>query len=250
MLLLALACSLEQAPPAADAPVELAVFAASSLTDVLPRVAGAWRRKTGHSVVFTFDATSRLARQLESGAEVEIFLSADKEWMDWADERALIRPETRRDLLGNALVVVVPSGSPFVPRSAEALVSPEIAHLALAGEHVPAGRYARAALSSLQVWDAVSARAVYGDTVRTALGWVARGESQAGIVYATDAQVEPGVQLAFPFPADSHPPIVYPGAVTRRARHPAEAAAFLDFCAREGSGIFEEAGFMVLGRDE
>jgi molybdate transport system substrate-binding protein len=229
-------------------PDHLTVLAPSSLTEVLPRVAAAWERASGQRATLTFDASSRLARQLESGVVADVFLSADEQWMDWAAQRALVLPETRRDLLGNTLVTIVPAGFSFVPTSVEQLASPEIVHLALAGEHVPAGRYARAALSALGGWDAVSARVVNGDTVRTALEWVARGESQAGIVYATDAQVEPGVQVAFPFPADSHPPIVYPGAVTTSSRDRESAVSFLEFCRGGGRPLFEEAGFVVLAR--
>jgi molybdate transport system substrate-binding protein len=238
LLLYLLACRSETPP--------LLVLAPSSLTDVLPRVAEAW----GQPVELTFDASSRLARQLESGVTAEVFLSADEQWMDWAAERALVLPETRRNLLGNTLVTVVPSGSSFVPRSVSDLASPEIVHLALAGENVPAGRYARAALAELGGWEAVSAKVVNGDTVRTALEWVARGESQAGIVYATDAKVDPNVQLASSFPPDSHPPIIYPGAVVASSRYPEASLSFLDFCQGEGRSLFEEAGFVVLPRSK
>jgi molybdate transport system substrate-binding protein len=240
LLLTLLACRADPEPAL------VTVLAPSSLTDVLPRVAEAWTAETGQRAALTFDASSRLARQLESGSVAEVFLSADEQWMDWAAERQLVLPETRRDLLGNSLVTVVPSGSSFVPRSVAELASPEILHLALAGENVPAGRYARAALSNLGGPDAVSARVVSGDTVRTALEWVARGEAQAGIVYATDAEIEPGVQVAFVFPADSHPPIVYPGAVATSSRQRQASVSFLAFCAGGGRPLFEEAGFVVL----
>lgn len=248
MFLLAstVACSDPQTAPPAPPPPSIIVFAAASLTDVLPRAAEAWEVKTGAHATLVFDASSRLAKQLEGGAPADLFVSADAQWMDWSVEHALVRPESRRDLLGNTLVLVVPSGSKFVPSNASDLADARVEHLALAGENVPAGRYARAAFTSLGAWDAVASRVVYGDSVRTALGWVARGEAQAGVVYATDARVEPGVNVAFTFPATSHPPIVYPGAVTSRAAHADEAASFLTFCAGDGRGMFEDAGFTVV----
>lgn len=236
------ACSPETPPPPATEAIH--VFAASSLMDVLPKVGEAWSAETGNSVTFTFDASSRLAKQLESGAAADVFLSADEEWMRWAADRSLVGAST--PLLGNSLVVVVPSGSSFVPSDAAGLADPRIQHLALAGENVPAGRYARASLRRLGAWDGVSARVVDGDSVRTALGWVAGGEAEAGIVYATDARAQPRVQVAFTFPPDSHPPIVYPGAVTSSSKQPDAATSFLGFCGTGGKALFEEAGFVVL----
>ena len=164
--LLACATSPEEAPP-----TPLTVLAASSLTDVLPRVGEAYTAETGVPVTFTFDASSRLAKQLEAGAAADLFLSADAQWIDWAAERSLVRAGSRRDLLGNTLVLVVPAGSAFVPVDAAALEDAALVHLALAGENVPSGRYARESLRALGAWDSVSTRVVDGDSVRTALGW-------------------------------------------------------------------------------
>jgi molybdate transport system substrate-binding protein len=233
-------------PAPESEPVTITVLAAASLTDVLPKVGELWTAVTGQHATFVFDASSRLAKQIEAGAPADVFISADEEWMDWAAERSLVRTDTRKDLLGNSLVAVVPAGASFVPGSAAELVDPRIAHLALAGESVPAGKYARTTLGTLGVWDGVSARVVDGDSVRTALGWVARGEAEAGIVYGTDARVEPGVQVAFAFPPDSHPPIVYPGAVVKAAQHPEQAAAFLEFLPKGGKDVLRDAGFAVL----
>ena len=239
--LLACATSPEEAPP-----TPLTVLAASSLTDILPRVGDAFTAETGVPVTFTFDASSRLAKQLEAGAAADLFLSADAQWIDWAAERSLVRAGSRRDLLGNTLVLVVPTGSSFVPADAAALGDAALVHLALAGENVPAGRYARESLRALGAWDSVSTRVVDGDSVRTALGWVARREAEAAVVYATDARVEPGVTVAFTFPASSHTPIVYPGVVTSSSANPEAAVAFLAFCAGAARPTFEAAGFTVL----
>ncbi len=138
-----------------EPPVELTVLAASSLTEALPRVAAAWTAKGHPRVSFSFDASSRLARQVEAGAPVDAYFSADREWMDYLDQRGLVNRQTRVDLLGNRLVAVLPAGSGLAVAGPRDLGQPEVHHLAVAGENVPAGRYARAALGSLGAWAAV-----------------------------------------------------------------------------------------------
>ncbi|MEQ1500962.1 MAG: molybdate ABC transporter substrate-binding protein [Myxococcota bacterium] len=242
---LILACGAPSAPPPPAPPVqvELTGLAASSLTEVLPKVAEAWKKHGGADLVFSFDSSSKLAKQVEAGAPADLVLFADRETMDGLDGKGLLAPETRRDLLGNTLVVVVPANATWVPTSVAELSSPTLTHLALAGENVPAGKYARAALAGAE-WSALEPKVVTGDNVRTTLAWVARGEAEAGVVYATDAKAEPKVKLAFAFPDDSHPPIVYPGAAVAASTHPTEAAAFLAFCASaDGMAIFTAAGF-------
>lgn len=250
MLLLAwLACSSpvpEPAPPTPKPPVGIVAFAAASLTDALPKVADAWEIETGNAVTFRFESTSKLAKQIESGEPADLLFSADAEWMDALAAKDLIVAPSRRDLLGNTLVAIVPAGAAFVPASADDLAGPGLLHLAMAGENVPAGRYGRAALRSAGVWSSVESRVVSGDNVRTALGWVASREAEVGVVYATDARAEPKVKVAFTFPPASHPPIVYPAAALKASAHPSEAAAFLDFCQGKGRAIFEEAGFKSL----
>jgi molybdate transport system permease protein len=228
--------------PSSSAPEgELLVLAAASLTDVLPHVADAWTARSGLPVRFSFAATSRLAPQAVQGAPADVFFSADRTWMDWLVERGGVDPSAVRDFLGNELVVVVPVGRP-APAGPEGLAS--LARLALAGENVPAGRYAEEALRATGVWDTVSDRIVRGGSVRGALEWVARGEADAGIVYATDALAQSGVEVAFAFPAGSHRPIRYPAAVLTRSTHADVARAFLDFAAGpEAARIFREAGF-------
>ncbi len=222
----------------------LVVFAASSLTDTLPVVAAAWTAKGHPPVVFSFDASSRLAKQVEAGAPADVFVSADSDWMDVLARGDLLAPGTRVNLVGNTLVAVVPATSTDVPASAADLARPAYARLGLAGDNVPAGKYGRAALRTLGVWDAVQGRVVNGDNVRTVLGWVAAGEASAGVVYATDARAEPRVKVAFPFAAGTHPPIVYPMAVLKDAVHAREAASFLEACrSPEGRAVFQSGGF-------
>ncbi len=241
LLALVLACAPDPEPEPEPA-VELVVLAAASLTDALPQVAAAYEARRGVAVTFGFDGSARLARQVEAGAPADLLLTADRETMDRVDP--LLLPGTRRDLLGNALVLVVPAEAAWAPSSPAELADPALRHLALAGEQVPAGRYARAALDSARVWTAVEPKVVRGDDVRTTLAWVSRGEAQAGVVYATDARIEPSVRVAFGFPPESHPPIVYPAAVVATSGSPDEARAFLDFCAsEEGLRLFAAAGF-------
>lgn len=222
----------------------LVVLAASSLTESLQQVAETWTAQGHPAVTFSFDASSRLAKQVEAGAPVDAFFAADTEWMNYLDEKGLIDTSTRANLLGNTLVLVVPSGSTLGVGGALDLEKSEIKHLALAGESVPAGKYGRAALGSFGVLEGMKHRIVSGENVRTVLGWVATGEAEAGIVYATDAKVEPRVKVAFTFPPASHPPIVYPVAVVKNAARPKDAAAFIAYCkSAEGMAVFTAAGF-------
>lgn len=225
-------------------PPVLSVWAAASLADVLPRVGASFERSRKTRVRFSFAASSRLARQIEAGAPADVFVSADRRWMSHLEQAGHIVPSTRRALAGNRLAFVVPAAEEDPPSGAGELET--VDRLALAGPAVPAGRYARAALEGAGVWSNVRDRIVRASHVRAALAWVARGEVDGGIVYATDARSEPRVQVAFLFPRDAHPPIVYPGAVVRGAAHPDLARAFVAFC--EGSEArreLEAAGFAV-----
>jgi molybdate transport system substrate-binding protein len=228
---------------------ELLVFGAASLTNALEELGADYARETGQPVKFSFAASSALARQLEAGARADVFLSADIEWMDYVQAHGLIDLRSRRDLLGNRLVLIAPVSSPvsleIKPgfRLIEALGSGRLA----TGDpdYVPVGRYARSALTTLGVWSEVADRLVRADNVRTALAFVSRGEVPLGIVYATDAKVDAGVRVVGEFPADSHLPIVYPLAVTSNAGP--GAVRFAEFLgsahARE---IFQRFGFIPL----
>ncbi len=232
-------------PARADDP-GLTVLAASSLTEALQKVATGWTAKGHPKVTFSFDGSSRLARQIEAGAPADAYFSADSDWMDDVAQRGLIDPGTRVNLVGNTLVAVVPAASTLIVAAASDLDRPEVKHLALAGEAVPAGKYGRAALTSLGALDAVNGRIVNGDNVRTVLGWVASGEADAGIVYLTDATIEPKVRVAFTFPASSYPTIVYPAAVLKTSTHAKDAADFLTYCkSADGMAVFAAAGFTV-----
>ena len=226
----------------------LTVFAAASLTDSLKAVADTYRAKTGTSVTLSFGASSTLARQIEQGAQADIFMSADTDWMDYLQKTGLIADATRKDLLGNQLVLVAASGAKPAPRIAPHFdLSGALGDgkLALADPaSVPAGKYGKAALTALGVWDSVAPKVVQAENVRVALEYVARGEAPFGIVYATDAKVAPSVHVAGVFPENTHPPIVYPVALTKAAS-PA-ARAFFDFLSGpQAKAIFEKAGFTL-----
>src|SRR5687768_10082889 len=230
--LLVLACILTAPAHAADdRNREVLVFAAASLTNVLDEIGAAYTQQTRQTVKFSYAASSALARQLEAGARADVFFSADLEWMDYVQARGLIDRTTRRNVLGNRLALVAPADSKI-----ELRIAPGFALAAALGngrlatcdpESVPVGKYARSALTSLGIWNDVADRLVRADNVRSALAFIARGETPLGIVYETDAKVERRVRVVDFFPADSHPPIVYPVTLTVSAR-PA-ARQFIDF---------------------
>lgn len=234
---------------AAEQGAQVTVFAAASLTNVLQELSTEYSAATGNKVAFSFAATSMLARQIESGAGADVFFSADQEWMDYLDQRGLVQKATRRNLLGNRLALIAPTGSTIALH-----IEPNFALLAaLHGgrlatgdpDSVPVGKYARSALTSLGVWNDLADRLVRADNVRTALAFVARGEAPLGIVYETDAKIEPGVRVVDLFPINSHLPITYPIALTSSAGP--QAAAFVEFLrGPAGSAAFEKFGFIVL----
>ena len=199
-------------------PQPLLVFAAASLTDALKAIGPAYTRATGEPVTFSFAASSTLARQIVAGAQADVFFSADTDWMDFLAAKHLIDPRTRRDIVGNRLALIAPAGSPLAIAIRKGFdlagaLGPS-GRLAVAEpDSVPAGRYARDALRSLGVWQSVSRRLIPAENVRAALEYVARGEAPLGIVYETDALIEPRVRIVGIFPAASHPPITYPAAV-------------------------------------
>jgi molybdate transport system substrate-binding protein len=247
MCLLVLVCA-ESAPAhAADAPnQDILVFAAASLTNVLDEIGAAYTQQTKQPVKFSYAASSALARQLEAGARADVFFSADLEWMDYVQARGLIDRTTRRNVLGNRLALVAPADSKI-----ELRIAPGFALAAALGngrlatgdpESVPVGKYARSALTSLGVWNDVADRLVRADSVRSALAFIARGETPLGIVYETDAKVDRRVRIVDFFPADSHPPIVYPVTLTASAR-PA-ARQFIEFLhSAPAQEAFKKYGF-------
>jgi len=226
------------------------VFAAASLKNALDSVAGGWQDKTGHQAVISYAATSALAKQIEQGAEADIFISADQAWMDYVAERGLVLPESRFDLLTNRLVLIAPADSDLTAEIAPGFPIAKLlgdGRLAVAGvDAVPAGKYAKASLQSLGVWDQVKDKLAQSENVRAALRLVSRGEVPLGIVYASDAKADPTVKILGLFPEDSHPPIVYPAAKLKASTSPG-ASALLSYLRRpEAAKGFEQNGFSVV----
>lgn len=230
------------------------VFAAASLKNALDDAAALYTATTGKTVTANYAASSALAKQIEEKAPADIFFSADLAWMDYLQERDLIKTDTRVTLLGNTIVLVAPADSTVAltleagARLADALGAD--GKLAMANvDSVPAGKYGKAALEALAVWPSVQARVAQAENVRATLALVARGEAPAGIVYATDAAAEKGVKMLDAFPANTHPPIVYPAAVLADSRHGA-AQAYLDTLRSPAAkAVFEKNGFTLLAPD-
>jgi len=224
------------------------VFAAASLTDSLKQVADIYKSRTGKTVTLSFGASSTLARQIEQGAQADIFFSADTDWMDYLTKGGHIAASSRKNLLGNQLVLIAAPGTKPAPRIAPGFNLAGAlgdGRLALADPaSVPAGKYGKAALTALGVWDSVASKVVNAENVRVALEYVARGEAPYGIVYATDAKVVPQVKLAGIFPENTHAPIVYPVAMTATAAP--GARDFLTFLSSsQARAVFEHAGFSL-----
>lgn len=237
-------------PSRADAADKTTVFAAASLKNALDGVVKAYGSKG--PVVVSYAASSALAKQIEKGAPADIFVSADVDWMDYLAKKNLIKADTRKDLLGGHLVLIAPAGKlpakPVTfpgPSLQEALGSGRLAMADV--KAVPAGKYGKAALEKLGLWDGVKDKVSQAENVRAALAFVARGEAPLGIVYQTDAVAEPKVKLVAKFPDDSHAPILYPVAIVKSTPSAAAASDFLKFVeSPDAAKIFEKQGFDVL----
>lgn len=235
------------AATAADPPPTITVFAAASTTEAITDLATAYATTHGIRVVVSVGGSGMLARQIEAGAPADCFLSADEAWMDHLARAQALQPQTRRDLLGNALVVIAPAGAPAPAiRVGESLADRFTGRLALADPAtVPAGRYAVAALQALGWWEGVRERLAPAADVRAALRLVAIQACALGIVYASDARQEPRVQVVMTIPATAHPAIRYPVALTAHAT-PAAAGFLASLASPAARARFAAAGFTVL----
>ena len=232
----------------AEAGDRVLVFAAASLKNALEEAVVPWEAATGNDAVLSFAGSSVLARQIALGAPAELFISANPEWMDHLQTGGHLQAGTRRDLLGNRLVLAckAPAGPVDLtaPGALEAALGDRPLAIALA-DAVPAGIYAKAALTRYGLWNSVARRAAQADNVRAALALVARGEAACGVVYATDAASEPAVAIAAEFPAESHPAIVYPAALTAAAGTAAsDLLAYLS--GADARAVFARWGFRPL----
>ena len=239
-------------PQHSSAQEQITVFAAASLKNALDDVDAAFTKASGIKVTASYEASSALARQIEQAAPADVFISADLRWMDYVAERKLIRPDTRINLLGNKLVLIAPKDSKIDTVS----IGPNFDLAKLAGDGriavadvkaVPAGLYAKAALEKLGSWAAAEPKLAQAENVRATLAFVARGETPVGIVYETDAKIEPKVKIVGVFPDDSYPPVTYPVAAVTTAK--SAATRYIDFLRSSAAkAIFERYGFSFLIR--
>jgi molybdate transport system substrate-binding protein len=247
LLKVAAAFLIAVASPLTHAAETFTVFAAASLKNALDDVVKAHETRNGGRVVVSYAASPALARQIEAGAPVDIFVSADMDWMDYLSKRGLIQQSSRQNLLRNRIVLIAPSDSKATIRIVPGfplatLLGKE--RLAMADPNsVPAGKYAKAALEALGVWKDVQARVASAENVRAALLLVARGEAPFGIVYSTDAAVEPKVRVVDQFPENMHPPVVYPAALVASSRNAAAASFLASLNQSAARSVFEKYGF-------
>ncbi|MGC9418094.1 MAG: molybdate ABC transporter substrate-binding protein [Rhodovulum sp.] len=229
---------------------DVTVFAAASLANAMAEIETGFEAATGHDLTVSLAASSALARQIQQGAPADIFISANPGWMDALEADGLVEPGTLRDLLSNAIVLIAHDAD-----TTPVEIAPDLDLAGLLGEGrlamalvdaVPAGIYGKAALDSLGLWNQVAPQVAQTDNVRAALALVAAGEAPLGIVYATDATAEPRVAVIGTFPADSHPPIVYPAADLANRDSAAEAAFMAYLTGPEARAAFERQGFTLL----
>jgi molybdate transport system substrate-binding protein len=260
-ILTGLATVLIVRPSAAQAR-PLVIFAAASLKNALDSAAQAWSQGAGVGTgvgvgkpapKISYAASNTLAKQIEQGAPADVFFSADTDWMGYLEEKKLIRAGSRVDLLGNRIVLIAPKSSSVAlalqPGVDLAPALGKDGRIAMGNtDAVPAGKYGKAALEHLGAWAGIRNRLAQAESVRAALALVARGEAPLGIVYATDAAAEPGVRVVATFPAESHPPIIFPLAILRESTH-SDAPGLLAFLRGEAAkALFEAQGFTLLNR--
>lgn len=237
-----------QSTTSAKEPVELHVSAAASLTDVMNEIGKAYEEEHPDvKVVFNYGSSGALQQAIENGGTADLFFSAAQKQMDALDKKGLLKEGTRKDLLQNEVVLIVPKDSDKDITSFDQLTSDKLQHIAL-GEPkgVPVGQYSEEILTKLGLLDGIRAKAVYGSDVRQVLAWVASGEADAGLVYATDAAVEPSVRVVATAPAGTHKPIIYPAAVLKDTKHLDTAKDFLTFVSNDkNKERFAKYGFEV-----
>ncbi|HME29797.1 MAG TPA: molybdate ABC transporter substrate-binding protein [Pseudolabrys sp.] len=248
---LGLVCTLVGTPQPLIAQEQVTVFAAASLKNALDDINAVFTKATGIKVVTSYEASSALAKQIEQGAPADVFISADLRWMDYVAERKLINPDTRINLLGNKLVLIAAVDS----KLDQVTIGEDFDIAKLAGDGriavadvkaVPAGLYAKAALEKLGAWAATEPKLAQAENVRATLAFVARGEAPVGIVYETDAKIEPKVKTIGVFPDDSYPPITYPVAATANTKKPGVGQYFSFLRTPAAKAIFERSGFSYL----
>lgn len=248
MMLLVAGCGGEVQTEKKAEPVELHVAAAASLTDVMKEMASNYEKEHPEvKIVFNFGSSGALQQAIQNGGQTDMFFSAAQKQMNALDKDGLLAEGTRKDLLVNEVVLIVPAEGGKAVTDFRQLTSGDIQHIAL-GEPkgVPVGQYSEEVFTKMGILDAVKAKAVYGSDVRQVLSWVEAGDADCGVVYATDAAVSRKVKVAAKAPADSHKPIVYPAAVLKESKHLDTAKDFLAFVSNDANKkLFEKYGFTV-----
>jgi molybdate transport system substrate-binding protein len=234
--------------PVAAQPATLNVFAAASLTEALNEIAARYKAKTpGVTLTFNFDSSGKLQNQIESGAEADLFLSAAQKQMDGLESGGLIDVETRKDLLENKVVLIVPQDGAKGIASFEDLLTDKVTLMALGNADVPVGQYSEEIFKSLGGWDIVAKKASLGTNVKEVLSQIESGSVDCGVVYASDAATAKGVKVAADAPEGSHQPVLYPAAMLKGSSNAKAAKAFLDYLSTpEAAAVFERIGFTVV----
>ena len=235
------------APKAEEKPVELYVLAAASLTDVMAEIAESYKEAAPNvEITFVFDSSGTLQAQIEAGAPADVFVSAAQKQMNALEEGGLIKAESRKNLLVNKVVLILPAGSSLALDNFEDVAGDLVRMVAIGEESVPVGQYTQAIYEHLGSWDAVKAKANLGANVRAVLAWVESGDVDCGIVYATDAASTDGVKVVAEAPEGSHAPVIYPAAVVESTTNAEAAQAFLDYFSSEAAqAMFIAAGFAM-----
>jgi molybdate transport system substrate-binding protein len=246
----ALAATLQPSPSAAQSE-SVVVFAAASLKNALDEIAAGWTAKSGAAVKTSYAASPALAKQIEEGAPADLFISADLDWMDYVDKKNLVKAGTRVNLLGNTIVLAASKDW----TKGDIKIEPNFPLASLLGDgrlamasvaSIPAGKYGKAALEKLGVWNSVANKVAEAENVRAALALVARGEAPLGIVYQTDAAADKGVKVLGAFPDNTHRPIIYPIAAVAASTNPGDANYLAYLKSPAARPIFEKRGFTVL----
>lgn len=229
-------------------PVTLLVSAAASLADAMQEIKTAYAKESSNvTITYNFGSSGSLQQQIEQGAEVDIFISAAAKQMDILNDKGMVLDETRKNLLGNKLVLIHPEAAPAIDDFMD-LATGKVKRVAL-GEpkSVPAGQYAEEVLTKLKLMDAIKPKAVYAKDVKEVLAWVETGNADAGIVYETDARASGKVKTAAMAPEGSHAPVIYPSAVLKGSKYRGDARAFINYLySDKAKPVFEKYGFTFM----
>ena len=225
----------------------LTIFAASSLTNVLPEVVEAWKKEEAQSTVFNFESSGKLAKQIELNAPANLFFSADKNWINKLKKKKIFNENETKNILSNRLIIIVHKNQSKIFQTPSFLKEAWVKHIALANENVPAGKYGREALEKNKLLSLVQGKIISGENVREALAWVSKKEAEAGIVFYTDSLIQNKIKVAYQFKKTDHSPIIYSLGVIAKSTNLKKAQDFFSFCqTKKAQNIFQKAGFELI----